>query len=143
MSVPEPACLPLPTIAEFTAVPSKYVEIPVIVGQFTFIPGENVILAGHNPTTPIWCITISGETLTDFTQIINYENAPPSQPITCAKQTAINLYPHYKFYRLSDKTKAYNLRKEYMTNESIQRIRWNRKHYTENIRSVRRYRNLW
>jgi hypothetical protein len=64
MIAPEDACPPLPSIDEWTEDPSKYVEIPVIVGELIFIPGENVIIAldrgplGSPEYTPVFCATI-------------------------------------------------------------------------------------
>lgn len=114
MSVPEPACPPIPTIDEWTAVPSKYVEIPVTIGERKFIPNENVILAydrgpfGRPEYRPVDCLTIVSESDTEFKYSIN--NNP--REVTKLK----NLYannPDFKFYRLlSDKAKAYQLAKE-------------------------------
>jgi hypothetical protein len=127
MSVPEPACPPIPTIDEWTAVPSKYVEIPVTIGERKFIPGENVILAydrgplGRPEYRPVDCLTIVSESDTELKySIVN--NKPYSinnNPREVTKPK--NLYANnsdFKFYRLSDIPKAHQLAKEsYMMNK--------------------------
>jgi len=124
MSVPEPACLPFPTIDEWTAVPSKYVEIPVIVGQNTFIEGETVILAvargppGRLIIRPVHCVTIMRETHAEL--ILCYKNV--GDRIVPTSKTLFVNDPNYKFYRLSDKAKAYNLINELLIMSKFRQI---------------------
>jgi hypothetical protein len=115
MSVPEPACPPFPTSNELTAVPSKYVEIPVIIGENTFIRRETVILAvargppGRLYYQPVHCVTIEGETDTELR--LRFNNTSDRRVVLSPKELYANS-PNHKFYRLSDKPKAYQLAKE-------------------------------
>jgi len=119
--LPEPACLPFPTIDEWTAVPSKYVEIPVIVGRRNiFIQGETVILAvargppGRLYFEPVHCVTILEESDNELRLRFNTQN----RRVVQAQKVFYANSPNYKFYRLSDKVKAYNFEKEsYMMNK--------------------------
>jgi len=74
-----PFGIPMPTTEEFTR---DYVEIPLVVGELTFIPGETVIMAQDDSRTdipeytPVWSLTIASDSADKFEYIIDNTNKP-------------------------------------------------------------------
>jgi len=69
-----PVGIRMPTTEKLTR---DYVEIPLVKGNFTFIPGETVIMAQNDSRsdipkyTPVWSLTIASDSADKFEYVAN------------------------------------------------------------------------
>jgi len=87
--------IPMPTTEEFTR---DYVEIPLVKGNFTFIPGESVIMAQNDSRTdipeytPVWSLTIASDSADKFEYITNNTSNPNIISSEKTERKGIKLY---------------------------------------------------
>jgi hypothetical protein len=128
-----PFGIPMPTTEEFTR---DYVEIPLVLGELTFIPGETVIMAQDDSRsdipeyTPVWSLTIVSDSDDKFEYIINNTNNPK---IISREKTE---HKGIKFYRLKSdlgfgrkKSRKYKTRKYKTRKYKRSRLSRRKKHH--------------